>query len=117
YTLDRCFGSEITISYNAGDGRSGSTTSAMYSTTCTGATLGAVTTVAAEASLTVLKLSLDSAGTSTQRIAVVRVTDTITVTGGSGSGTLVWVWAMDGTLDAGEGSFFSSFSSIYLFNL
>jgi hypothetical protein len=115
FAVTPSFGQGITISYNAGDGCSGSTTSATFSATCTGATLGAVTTVAAEASLTFLKLSLDSAGTSTAKSAEVRVTDTITVTGGSGSGTLVWVWAMDGTLDAVDAGA-GSFSQVYLSN-
>jgi hypothetical protein len=117
FAVTPCFGSEITISYNAGDGCSGSTTSTTYSTTCTGATLGAVTTLAAEASLTVLKLGLNSAGLfpadHTGSNAHIRVTDTITVTGGTGSGTLIWVWAMDGTLDASD----TFFSQVYLSNL
>src|SRR5436190_15904412 len=116
FAVRPCSGSEITISYNAGDGCSGSTTSATYSTTCTG-TLGAVTTVAADASLTVLKLGLDSAGTwpigAGGAFAQIRVTDTITVTGGTGSGTLIWVWAMDGTLDASD----IFLSQVYLDNL
>ena len=62
--------------------------------------------MAAEASLTVLKLRLDSAGlfpaAHPYSTVQVRVTDTITVTGGTGSGTLVWVWAIDGILDASD---------------
>jgi hypothetical protein len=109
-----CFASAITITYNAGDGCSGSSSGPAYSTTCTGVTLGAVTSVAAEASLTTLKLSLDSAGTSLGgRSAEVRVTDTFTVTGGTGGGTLVWNWAIDGTLAAGD----TTFSEISLSNL
>src|SRR5437773_4305471 len=106
FAVSPCSGSEITISYNAGDGCSGSTTSATYFTTCAGATFGEVTTVAAEASLTVVKLGLDSAGlfpaAHPYNAVQVRVTDTITVTGGTGSGTLIWVWAIDGTLDASD---------------
>src|SRR5439155_18697680 len=64
-------GSNITFSYGAGDGCSDSVTGSgpvsygnlQNPVTCTGATLGAVTNVAAEASLTTLKLYLDSAGT------------------------------------------------------
>jgi Dockerin type I domain len=123
FAVAPCFGSGITLSYDAGDGCSGSVNNPAYSgplplmlaTTCVGATLGASTTVAAEASLTVLKLYLDSAGTTIepQRFAQVRVTDTITVTGGSGSGTLVWNWALDGSLAAGDGFY----SQVYLDNL
>ena len=70
FAVAPCFGSGITLSYDAGDGCSGSVNNPAYSgplplmlsTTCVGATLGASTTVAAEASLTVLRLYLDSAG-------------------------------------------------------
>jgi Dockerin type I domain len=123
FAVTPCFGSGITLSYDAGDGCSDSVTNAafsgplplMFSTSCVGDTLGASTTVAAEASLTVLKLYLDSAGTTIepQRFAQVRVTDTITVTGGSGSGTLIWNWALDGSLAAGDGFY----SQVYLDNL
>jgi hypothetical protein len=85
-----------------------STASTFPSTTCTG--LGITTTVSADASLSALKLYLDSGGTFPAgpepfTEARVRVTDTLTVAGGTGSGTLVFNWAVDGTLQAGDGFF------------
>jgi hypothetical protein len=113
-------GSSFTISYNAGDGCSGSVTDSnavSYNTSCDGVTLGASTQVVGSANLTTLKLELDSTGAgpinAPSRTAQVRVTDTLTVTGGNGSGTLNWNWALDGTLAAGP----STFSEIYLDDL
>ena len=106
--------STITLSYGAGDGCSGSVTDSdyggpvpvTYTDTCVGATEGAATMASAEATLTLLKLLLNSDGTFPVGVsgsfAQVRVTDTITVTGGSGSGTLVFNWAFDGTLAVSE---------------
>lgn len=107
--------STITISYNvnAPGGCSDTSSGPTYSATCTAA--GVTTTVAADASLDVMKLYLESGGTFPvggfqTTVAKVRVDDTLTVTGGSGSGTLVWNWAFDGTLSASE----AFFSSLYL---
>jgi Dockerin type I domain len=128
FAVAPCFGSGITLSYDAGDGCSGSVNNPAYSgplplmlsTTCVGATLGASTTVAAEASLTVLRLYLDTAGTFPYdhpgSAVQIRVTDTITVTGGSGSGTLVWNWAFDGTLAAGQQPGNQFFTDVYFEN-
>jgi hypothetical protein len=110
-----CFGSSITISYHTAAGCSGSSSGPTYSTSCTSG--GVTTAVAADASLDVLKLSLDSEGTFQPSLqhssAEIRIMDTFTVTGGSGNGTLVWNWDFDGTLDANPGFF----SSIYMSNL
>jgi hypothetical protein len=69
--------------------------------------------VAADASLSLLKLFLDSSGTfpvgSPFASSTIRIQDTLTISGGTGSGTLIWDWAFDGTLDASDG-FYSQIS-------
>jgi hypothetical protein len=115
FSVNPCFGSSITISYNvnAPGGCSGASSGPTYSTACTSA--GVTTTVVADASLDVLKLYLDSFGTFPvggfqTTLAKIFVQDTLTVTGGTGSGTLVWNWAFDGSLSASD----HFFSSLYL---
>ena len=103
--------STITILYLTGGGCSDSTGSSTSSATCSAG--GMTTTVAADATLSLLRLSLDSSGTfpagTPFASSTIRIEDTLTVIGGVGSGTLIWDWAFDGTLDAGDG-FYSQVS-------
>lgn len=101
----------FTFQYDApGDGGGGCgafVTGPTFSETCSG--VGLTTTVAVHATLTTLKLFLDSGGTYPAgpepfTEARLRITDTLTVTGGVGNGTLKFDWDLDGMLQAATGS-------------
>lgn len=103
-------GATISVSYT-GDGCSGFVTDPIfpYSAHCV-TPLSATIDVNADASLSTVKLSLETVGPSSAS-ATVRVTDTIAAAGATGNGTVEFSWAMDGSLAASEFFFTEYFVS------